>query len=166
RNKHLGLDDSVVDWIVSSESYIGNLEEYRERNIKHDARLTKETVYMTMKPYKILGENELSLESLLGSAEKLKDKKDSKRASRNKYKKLLDDLKKGSVEGCLLYKEMQKESLGDKLEKIKDVINDNNTGSWPYIKFDNESELFTCVPDIIQLAEIDLLGTSEKKGGK
>jgi len=166
RNKHLGLDDSVVDWIVSSESYIGNLEEYRERNIKHDARLTKETVYMTMKPYKILGENELSLESLLGSAEKLKDKKDSKRASRNKYKKLLDDLKKGSVEGCLLYKEMQKESLGDKLEKIKDVIKDNNTNSWPYIKFDNESELFTCVPDIIQLAEIDLLGTSEKKGGK
>jgi len=168
RNKHLEKDDSVVDWIVSSESYIGNLDEYRKRNIKHEAKLTKETVYMTMKPYKILGENELSLESLMSASKNLKNDKDSKRASRNKYKKLLDDLKKGSVGGRLLYKEM-KESLQDKNKKdafmdIKKILGiPEKDESWPYIKFGNEEELFTCVPDIIQLAEIDLLGKADSK---
>ena len=160
RNRHLKQDENVVDWIVASESFIGEVDEYRKNNVVIENEKVDETCYLTMKPYDILGDK-LSLESLMESAGALKSK-DGKRAARNKYKGMIDDLKQGSVIAKILYDEMPAK---DTFEEVKKLIIDSTVDKeyWPYVNFDDNTKSFTCIPDIIELAEINLLGKSEKK---
>jgi len=86
---------SVMDWVVSSESLTADLSSITKRHFSYTVNPSE--YYLTLRPYRIIGENILSAEFLYTTATTSKGLL-SEEVARNQYKRFINALKKGVLE--------------------------------------------------------------------
>jgi len=94
RAKGNSVDQNVVDWLVTSETWYGDIESTRKQ--QSVAKINDEQLILSKKPYAILqASNGKSLSQLLNDAEKIRKKILDGSAARSQLKSLLTSIGAG-----------------------------------------------------------------------
>ncbi len=174
RNRYLGqveekgyVNESVVDWVIGSESSLGELEERRTTNTRIRGSEFPETLWLTQKPYPVLPTQEgsrVSLEDLLDIVP------GGRVLARSKVKELIDNMRRGPLMGHLLYEEMVTHQKTERHKQPFEVLKARMEGDgseanpdlnlWPFFAIEgDEGTYYSNIPDLIELMEIDKLGS-------
>jgi len=173
-----GKRRSVVDWQISTSSWVDSIDHHRARweRIRYATDPGTETLLLTGKPYPILESSEPdksqdppepSLEALLNFCEALRQKfygdDPEKQGIRSQLKHFLGELRKGKV-----YAELAWAELPDNVRKhFKDHSptgfappDSNGEQLWQQL---NDSIYRCWVADAIELVELQQIGRREKE---
>lgn len=152
---------SVVDWFISTESLLDTLSSINTRHWHYS--LDDYSYYLTLRPYRIIGEG-LTLENLYTISTMLL----ADEIPRNQYKRFVAKLQNGLISSCVSFAELP-ESLKNIFIELKKLLsekgekNSRDISWYPFIKFKNGNSYYTNIPDLIELAEISYLPTGGKQ---
>jgi len=181
--KRIGIDPdekkrSVVDWLVTTSSWIDSVEAHRARweRVKYTIDQQKESLVLTGKPYPVLAQNdEPSLEALLKSAEEVRTKfysgDDAGDGVRSQLKNFLNELHKGKIFAELAWAGLPlrlRECLDRSIPANMPKPGLEGYGLW--MELDDKNAIHptnrnyrTWLPDLIEAIELQQIGSQRAR---
>lgn len=147
---------SVVDWAICSEAWHGDVSDVRKvtQVVKYTVNEHTETLALSAKPYRILGEN--SLKTLLENASELK-KKSNTDTARSQLREIVRLMRKGRRQADFYYEnlEIASKDTWDALQKV---------GFSDSLWRDLENGCYVSTfADLVEITEIDRLKTEKNR---
>jgi len=171
--KRIGIDPdgkrrSVVDWLVTTSSWVDSVEAHRGRweRVKYTIDQEEVSLVLTGKPYPVLTQNdEPSLEALLKSAQEVRTKfyceGESGNGVRSQLKNFLNELHKGKIFAELAWAGLPhrlREFLDDRIPANFQKPGVEGKGLWMSVKA-NGGNYRTWLPDLIEAIELQQIGS-------
>lgn len=148
------LARSVVDWAVYTTAWADDPANVRRRDWICGGAVQRRI--LSQRPVDVLGDKLSTLQGLVGGAQKLyptKDSLNSRQVPRSQLRYLVDQLPKGRTQAELAWKELS--------PKARDAL--KAAGVCEIWKQTNDGTLLTELLDLVEIAEISLLGVKERR---